>query len=49
MLYIVSVDYIKFAFDDHTTAMNFAALAKNKAVEEVTVRIELKYEEEVDE
>ena len=53
MLYIVSVGETKystteFAFDDHNTAMSFAALAKNKAVEDVIVNIEIKHEEEVD-
>lgn len=53
MMYIVSVGATKysateFAFDDQNTAVNFAALAKNKAVEEVEVNIELKHEEELD-
>ena len=53
MLYIVSVGATKystteFAFDDNNTAISFAALAKNKAVEDVTVTIEVKHDDEVD-
>ena len=53
MLYIVSVGETKystteFAFDDNNTAINFAALAKNKAVEDVIVTIEVKHDDEVD-
>ena len=53
MLYIVSVGVTKysttdFVFDDHNTASTFAELAKNKAVEDVEVTIELKHEEELD-
>ena len=54
MLYIVEVgehtyDTIKFAFDDNNTAISFAALAKNKAVGNIIVKVTLKHEEEVDE
>ena len=54
MLYIVEVgehtyDTIKFAFDDNNTAISFATLAKNKAVENIIVKVTLKHEEEVDE
>ena len=49
MLYIVTVGYYnKFAFDDMNTASSFAALAKNKSVEDVDVTIELKHDDEVD-
>ena len=48
MIYIVEVGYRKFAFDDSNTAMNYAALAKNKSVEDVEVTITLKFEEELD-
>ena len=53
MLYIVSVGETKysateFAFDDNNTAISFAALAKNKAVEDVTVTIEVKHDDEVE-
>ena len=53
MLYIVSVgetkySAVEFAFEDHNTAMSFAALAKNKAVEDVNVTVDLKFEEELD-
>ena len=53
MLYIVSVGETKystteFAFDDQNTAVSFAALAKNKAVEDVIVTIEVKHDDEVD-
>ena len=53
MIYIVSVGETKystteFAFDDNNTAISFAALAKNKAVEDVTVTIEVKHDDEVD-
>ena len=49
MIYIVTVGYYsKFAFDDNNTAISFAALAKNKAVEDVTVTIEVKHDDEVD-
>ena len=53
MLYIVEVgehtyDTIKFAFDDHNTAISFAALAKNKAVENIIVNVTLKHEEAVE-
>ena len=52
MLYIVSVGETRystteFAFDDLNTASSFAALAKNKAVEDVIVNIEIKHDEEV--
>ena len=54
MLYIVEVGETKystiaFAFDDSNTAASFAALAKNKGVEDLEVTITLKHEEEVDE
>ena len=54
MLYIVEVgesryNTIKFVFDDQNTASSFAALAKNKAVEDVDVTVTLKHEEEADE
>ena len=53
MLYIVSVGETKystteFAFDDQNTAVSFAALAKNKAVEDVIVTIEVKHDDEVE-
>lgn len=53
MLYIVSVgettySAVEFAFDDQNTAVSFAALAKNKAVEDVTVTIEVKHDDEVE-
>ena len=49
MLYIVSVgetkySAVEFAFDDQNTAVSFAALAKNKAVEDVIVTIEVKHD-----
>jgi hypothetical protein len=53
MLYIVSVGETKysttqFGFADQNTAVNFAALAKDKAIEDVEVTIELKHEDEVE-
>ena len=53
MLYIVSVgetkySAVEFAFDDQNTAVSFAALAKNKAVEDVIVNIEVKHDDEVE-
>ena len=48
MIYIVEVGYMRFAFDDHNTAMSFATLAKNKVIEEHEVTITLKFEEELD-
>ena len=53
MIYIVEVgetkySTTKFAFDDNNTAISFATLAKNKAVEDVIVNIEIKHDEEVD-
>ena len=53
MLYIVSVgetkySAVEFAFDDNNTAISFAALAKNKAVEDISVTIEIKQDDEVE-
>lgn len=48
MMYIVKAEYTKFVFDDANTAMSFAALAKNKALEDIEVTIEIKQEEELD-
>ena len=53
MLYIVSVgetkySAVEFAFDDNNTAISFAALAKNKAVADVIVTIEVKDDDEVE-
>lgn len=48
MMYVVKADYTKYVFDDRNTAMTFAALAKTKAVEPITVTIEIVHEEELD-
>ena len=48
MMYIVEVGYTRFAFDDLNTASSFAALAKNKSVEDIIVTITLKHPEELD-
>ena len=46
MVYIVSVDYKEFKFDESITAIGFAEMAKNKAVGSVRVGIEVRTDEE---
>ena len=41
MYYKVTVNYTTFKFDHGTTAMTFAEIAKNYAVDDVSVEIEL--------
>ena len=41
MYYNVTLNYTKFRFDNGNTAMTFAEIAKNYAVDDVNVEIEL--------